>query len=290
MVTRRDFLRAMAATAFSGGVYACAVEPYWLETVRTEIALEGLDPAFDGYVIAQISDLHVGSGVPFAYLRRAIEAANAAKPDLAVVTGDIVDGGSAPGAADDAAEILSALRPRDAVMAVLGNHDTGAFRPTREVDEVAVRRLRGALAAQGVDVLFNEERTLARDGGRLRVAGFGDLWSCQFDASAFRAAPGEATIALSHNPDTALELAERGAGLVLSGHTHGGQVRIPFYGPPYIPIEHRELMYGHHRLGNTQLYVNPGLGYSYGIRFLSRPELTLFRLVPSTPLSARKSV
>ncbi len=289
MLTRRGFLKAMGATAFSGGIYACAVEPYWLETVRMEIALKGLDPAFHGYVIAQISDLHVGSGVPLAFLRRAIEAANAARPDLAVVTGDIVDGGKGPGAAEDAAELLSGLRPRDAVMAVLGNHDTGAFHPSRKVDEDGVRCLRGALAASGVDILLNEERTLARGGARLRVLGFGDLWSGQFDARDFRAPPGEPTLVLSHNPDTAPELAERGAGLVLSGHTHGGQVRIPLLGPPYSPIRHRDLMYGHHRLGKTQVYVNPGLGYSYGIRFLSRPELTLFRLVPRTPLDAHKS-
>jgi predicted MPP superfamily phosphohydrolase len=289
MLTRRGFLKTVGAAAFSGGVYACAVEPYWLDTVRLEIALDGLPPEFEGYVVAQISDLHVGSGVPLAYLRRAVEAANAARPDLVVVTGDIVDGGGPAEAADDAAELLSALRPRDAVMAVLGNHDTGAYRPSREVDEEGVRRLRGALEAAGVDVLFNDERMIERGGGRLRVVGFGDLWSRQFDASRFRAGAGEATIALSHNPDTAPELAERGAGLVLCGHTHGGQVRMPFLGPPYYPIEHRELMYGHHRIGRTQVYVNPGLGYSYGVRFLSRPELTLFRVTINLP-GARKSL
>jgi len=289
MLTRRGFLKAIGLTAFSSSLYASVIEPYWLDTVRTEIALDGLDPAFEGYVVAQISDLHVGSGVPLAYLRRAIDTTNAAKPDLVVVTGDIVDGGAEPRAADDAAELLSALRPRDRVLAVLGNHDTGAFHPDRKVDEAALRRIRAAVKSAGVDLLFNDERTLERDGGRLRVAGFGDLWSNQFDARSFRARPGEATLALSHNPDTAPELAERGAGLVLCGHTHGGQVRIPLYGPPYIPIEHRELMYGHHWLGKTQAYTNRGLGYTYGIRFLARPELTLFRLVPSTPLDARKS-
>ncbi|MCK6460947.1 MAG: metallophosphoesterase [Planctomycetes bacterium] len=278
MLTRRGFLRAIGATAVSGGVYACGIEPSWLETVRMEIALEGLDPAFHGYVVAQISDLHVGSGVPLPYLRRAVDAVNAAGPDLVVVTGDILDGCGATGAAGDAAGILSALRPRDAVMAVLGNHDTGAFHPGLGTDEDAVRRLGGALAEAGVDVLMNEERTLERDGGRLRVAGFGDLWSDGFDARGFLAAPGEATLVLSHNPDTAPELARRGAGLVLCGHTHGGQVRIPFVGSPYYPVRHRELMYGHHRIGGTQVYVNPGLGYSHRIRLLARPELTLFRL------------
>jgi hypothetical protein len=290
MLTRRGFLKAVGATALSGGVYACGIEPHWLETVRLEIALPGLDPAFDGYVVAQISDLHVGSGVPLSFLRRAIDAANAAKPDLVVVTGDILDGCAPNGAAEAAAEVLSALRPRDAVVAVLGNHDTGAFHPDRVVDEEAVRRLRGALSAAGADLLSNEERTLERGDGRLRVAGFGDLWSRQFDARAFQGAPGEATLCLSHNPDTAPELAQRGAGLVLCGHTHGGQVRIPLLGPPYYPVRHRELMYGHHRLGATQVYVNPGLGYSHRLRLLARPEVSLFRLVLGTPADERKSV
>lgn len=278
MLTRRGFLKAVGATALSGGVYACGIEPSWLETVRMEIALPGLDPAFHGYVVAQISDLHVGSGVPLPYLGRAIEAVNAAEPDLVVVTGDILDGCCANGAADEAAEVLSALRPRDRALAVLGNHDTGAFHPGLGTDEGAVRRLSGALAAAGVDVLANEERVLERGGGLLRVAGFGDLWSDAFDARGFRAAPEEATLVLSHNPDTAPELARRGAGLVLCGHTHGGQVRIPLFGPPYYPVRNRDLMYGHHRLGATQVYVNPGLGYSHRIRFLARPELTLFTL------------
>jgi len=283
MVTRREFLRAMAATAVSGGIYACAVEPYWLETVRTKIALEGLDPAFDGYVIAQISDLHVGSGVPLAYLRRALEAANAAKPDLVVVTGDIVDGGCEPRAAEDAAELLSLLRPRDAVMAVLGNHDTGAFHPKRKVDEEAVRRLRGALAASGVDVLLNEERTVARGNGRLRVAGFGDLWSGQFDARAFRAAPGGATVCLSHNPDTAPELAERGAGLVLCGHTHGGQIRVPGLGP-LLPAWRSPSGFppGETAIEGGRVIVNRGLGMSGGplpkARFFSRPEIRVIEI------------
>lgn len=289
MLTRRGFLKAIGAAALSGGVYACGIEPSWLETVRKEIALDGLDPAFDGYVVAQISDLHVGSGVPLSYLKRAVEEANASGPDLVVVTGDIVDGCAPTGAAAEAAELLCALRPRDAVMAVLGNHDTGAFHPNRGVDQQAVRRLRRAVEAAGVDLLMNEERTLRRGPGRLRVAGFGDLWSGQFDARAFRGGCGEATLVLSHNPDTALELAERGAGLVLSGHTHGGQVRIPLLGPPYCPIRHRELMYGHHRLGKTQVYVNPGLGYSHRIRFLARPELTVFRLTVNVS-DARKSL
>jgi predicted MPP superfamily phosphohydrolase len=80
-------------------------------------------------------------------------------------------------AADDAAELLSALRPKEGVLAVLGNHDTGSSHPDRRVDEASVRRLVGALAAAGLDVLENEERTLVRGKGRLRVAGFGDLWS-----------------------------------------------------------------------------------------------------------------
>jgi uncharacterized protein len=223
MLTRRGFLRAIGATALSGGAYACGIEPFWLETVRTEIALEGLDPAFDGYVVAQISDLHVGSGVPLPYLRRAVEAVNAAKPDLVVVTGDILDGCAANGAAEDAAGILSALRPRDAVMAVLGNHDTGAFHPDRPVDEAAVKRLKGALAAVSVDLLFNEERTLERGAGRLRIAGFGDLWSDGFDARAFRAARGEAVRSHARRPgaDPVLRIA------VLPCAAQGADVRPP---------------------------------------------------------------
>jgi hypothetical protein len=137
----------------------------------------------------------------------------------------------------------------------------------------------GALREAGVTVLSNDRFRLARSGGRLDVAGFGDLWSDTFEP---QAVPVETTtIALSHNPDTAPALVGRGVHLVLSGHTHGGQVWIPGIGAPILPVRHREFVAGQYPVGDGQLYVNRGLGWLWRVRMFTRPEVTVLRLRPA---------
>jgi len=276
-LTRRRFLGLIGAGVAAGGIYSVGIEPAWLRTVRVEVPLAGLPSAFDGYTIAQLSDLHVGSAVPAGFLERAVKEANAAGPDLAVVTGDVVDAGGREGVAEQAAGILERLSAHDGVCAVLGNHDTGAFHEGMTPDGAGARRLVGLLEDVGLRVLRNETTSVERGRERLRLVGCGDLWSGHFDPP--RVATGDApTVVLSHNPDTAPELARRGAGLILSGHTHGGQVRFPLLGPPYVPVRHKEFLAGPYRVGDAHLYVNPGLGYTYRVRFGARPEVTVLVL------------
>ena len=106
-------------------MYAFAIEPSWLRTVRVDLPVAGLPPEFDGYRIAQLSDLHVGCGISESFLRQAVAVANGAAPDLAVVTGDIVDGGGPESAAHDAAALLSDLEARDGTAVVLWTSDGG---------------------------------------------------------------------------------------------------------------------------------------------------------------------
>jgi predicted MPP superfamily phosphohydrolase len=142
-----------------------------------------------------------------------------------------------------------------------------------------MERVAGALREAGITVLFNDRFRLARSGARLDVAGFGDLWSDAFEP---QAVPVETTtVALSHNPDTAPALARRGVHLVLSGHTHGGQVWIPGIGAPILPVRHREFVAGHYPVGEGQLYVNRGLGWLRRVRLFTRPEVTVLRLRPA---------
>jgi predicted MPP superfamily phosphohydrolase len=278
-VTRRRFLWMAGAGLVGSTAYAYRVEPVWLRTEALDLLLPRLDPAFDGYRIVQLSDLHVGPAVPESHLRRAVELANSLEPDLIVVTGDLVDRAGKSDAPEIAASILGGARAGDGVLASLGNHDLGVYHPDADADEAAVARIGGAVRQAGVRLLCNAAETIERGGGRLRVAGLGDLWGGHFDpAGVARRRPKDCTIALSHNPDTAPELARRGFDVVLSGHTHGGQIYLPLLGPPYIPLRHKEYLAGHFRLGEMQLYVNSGLGWSHRIRFGSRPEVTLLRL------------
>jgi len=275
-LTRRHFLGLMSSGLAGGAAYAIGFEPVWLRVERLDIGLRRLDPAFGGYTIAQISDLHVGSGVPLGFLREAVAVANAARPDLIVVTGDLVDEAADDRAPEDAAAILVEARARDGVLAILGNHDTGSYYPGKPMDLTAVARLGDALDRAGVALLRNDVRTYCRGKARLDVAGLGDLWSSEFHPAVLT---GEhCTVALSHNPDTAPVLAERDIDLVLSGHTHGGQVCLPVYGPPYLPQRNKDLLAGHYRLDETQLYINSGLGWTHRIRLGARPEVTIVRL------------
>jgi len=277
LLTRRHLLSLFGAGAAGCGVYGWGIEPTWLKTAEVEIALASLPAELDGYTIAQVSDLHVGCGLPRPCYEQAIAVANAAAPDLAVVTGDLVDGGGTGEDAATAALLASSLRAREGAFAVLGNHDTGAYRPTYTVDAPARSRLVAALADVGVTLLHNAACTLPSG---LRLAGFGDLWSREFEPDRVPLRDERPVIALSHHPDTAQELAARGADLILSGHTHGGQICLPLLGPPYVPVRNKQFLSGRFDLEpGAQLYVNPGVGYTtLGIRFGARPEVTILRL------------
>lgn len=262
----------MGGSAICGAAYAVGVEPVWIETTRHELVLPRLPRALDGYTVVQLSDLHTGPSVPRTHLARAVAIANAERPDLIVVTGDLVDDPTDAGAHAEAAAVLSDARARDGVFAVAGNHDTGVYHVGGRADGSRLARLETRLAAAGVDLLDNASRSIRG----LRIAGFGDLWSGGFDARGL--APGPCTIALSHNPDTAPELARRGADLVLCGHTHGGQIDVPLFGPPWMPIQQERFLKGHVALGDRHVYVNRGLGWTHRIRFRARPEVTVLRL------------
>ncbi len=277
----------MGGGVAAGSAYVFGIEPIWLETNELELTLPRLPAAFDGYTVAHLSDLHAGDGVPRWHLERAVAVANSFQPDLLVVTGDVVDDASDEGAPQLAAAILSRANASDGVLAVAGNHDTGSYHEGSAPDGSAVSRLRETLAGAGVQLLENEARTLSRGDAKLRLAGYGDLWSGDFEADAV--APGRCTIALSHNPDTAPVLAKRDTDLILSGHTHGGQIRFPLYGPPWIPLKHKQFLHGHFHIGDAQLYVNRGLGWTHRIRFRARPEVTILTLRAKTGAAAPRA-
>ncbi len=278
-ITRRRFLHGVGGGIVAGAAYAVGVEPSWLDVTERALAVPDLPRAFDGYRIAHLSDLHLGGGVPASLLERAVRAATAFEPDLVVVTGDVVDDGGPDAPLADVTAVLGECHGKDGVLCTLGNHDTTSFREGGQLCEHAVARLRAAIEGGGADLLRNRFVRVRRGRDALRVVGLGDLWSGDFEPATTRVhEPDGVTVALSHNPDTAPELARRGAKIILSGHTHGGQVCVPFYGPPWIPLRHPEYLAGRFDVGAAQLYVNRGLGFSHRVRFRARPETTLLTL------------
>ncbi|HEX7835849.1 MAG TPA: metallophosphoesterase [Kofleriaceae bacterium] len=220
-----------------------------------EVYVERLDPRHDGVRIAQLSDIHVGSLTPVAHVRAAIAAANAAAPDLVVLTGDYVCWRRHE--AELAAAQLGGLNaPR--VLAVLGNHDYYAW-----ADGVVA-----ALERNGYEVLRNRTTVARVRGAPLAVVGVDDPVTRHDDLdAAFAGVPAGATrLVLCHLADRGPELARRGADVVLSGHTHGGQIYVKGITDRLLKrfgLHYRRGMYDiGTRTQRSTLYVTPGVGFS----------------------------
>lgn len=278
----RSLLGGGAAVAFLGG--AGAAQAYRFGVTRHTRALGGLRAPLTA---AFLTDLHYGPYIGVGSVRAWVEATLALRPDLILLGGDQFDRRAHAASADLLAE-LARLRAPLGTYAVWGNHDYGSFgydrhSGVRQPDWAERRgRLEAAFAAAGVTVLRNAGRAVRAD---LWVSGVDDFWNGQPDAAATLAGAGtRATLLVSHNPDLLPELPP-GVGLALSGHTHGGQVRLPLVGAPVVPSRYGQRyamgwVTGAH---GTPGYVSRGLGLSgLPLRNLCEPEIALLRLVPAS--------
>ena len=283
-LTRRSFL-TLGATAMGGiALYSGEIARHELNVEEYTVHLPRLPEPFRGMRIAQIADIHYREYTESSFLRQVVDHVNALKPDLVVLVGDFVTFGPLRWPSREAhkrfarrhmpecASILSGIQC-PLRYATLGNHDM----------MVGGRYIYGDLVNQGLPVLRNSAVPLERDGRRLWLVGLGS--ACARDAAPERAIPAsalrekEAMIVLAHEPDILPEVARYNADLMLSGHTHGGQVRIPFLPPAYLPEYGKRYVEGWFRLGPTQLYVNRGIG-AIGLPFRLNcpPEITLLTL------------
>jgi hypothetical protein len=282
VATRRSFVRWAAygtlGSALAASGYARFLEPWWIDYSHVRIPIAHLPPAFEGLRIAHLSDLH-HNPVSLGEIEEWIDKANHLAPDLVALTGDYITGGTL---AHEVANRLKQLRAPLGVVACLGNHDYGAAYPTRVPDHLAAgRETRKILERAGIEVLVNEYTTRRRDNQTLYLAGGGDLWTDDYDINFMKNPPGRPLIVLAHNPDMLYSLHYPNFDLMLSGHTHGGQIKFPFLGPPRLSIRHRHLAEGHFTLNDRQIYVSRGLGYLTSLRFRARPELGIIELKSS---------
>jgi hypothetical protein len=264
-----------ALASYAGGLAVSLWSVYGarrrIRTTTVRVALSRLPPAFAGYRIAQLTDLHVGSFSPRSEALGWAARANALEPDLTVVTGDLVTAGTS--FYEDAADVIGALRARDGVYVVLGNHD-----------QWDAARFVAVLESRGVRVLQNAWRSIARNGSDLIVAGLGDRYTRRDDLDATLAGrpDGAPTILLAHYPESFEAAVRRGVDLVLSGHTHGGQIGLPFIGDRaniarLVGQRGRGLV----RNGASQLYVSAGLGTTGPpMRLGVLPEIAVLELEP----------
>ena len=268
----------LVATALAAvAVDAFVIEPRWVQVTHHELPLPGLPAAWAGARIVHLTDLHYGNPHSQSLFAWMVRTVNGLEPDLVVVTGDYVVERSAEIQA--CAFHLGQLSSRHGVVGVLGDHDyTGRAKgtPRRQLDGVVE-----ALEAGGVHLLRDVGVELA---GGLRVAGTdpltGRLQAGSLEQTLERMP--EPHLLLSHSPEIIVAASRRDLPMVLCGHTHGGQVVIPFYGPPltYIKLPRRYAS-GWSSMGSTRMYTCRGLSTHKSVRFCCRPEIAVFRLVAS---------
>lgn len=247
-----------------------------IEVARVDLPVRKLRDAHRKTVACQISDFHVDRDEDLARLFLAVEAVNREHPDFVFLTGDYFSGPDTMLRYVDAFRgALRQLKPKAGLFAILGNHDHWS----------SSERVTEALQAAGAEVLVNESRRVGVNGSELVVVGIDDLWARRAEpVRAFsQVRPGDTTIVLAHNPDTALYAKHLQPGVMLSGHTHGGVVRIPYYGSPFKSILKigKRFYSGLNRFEDFYIYTNRGLGtFWLRIRINCRPEVSRFNLIP----------
>jgi predicted MPP superfamily phosphohydrolase len=248
------------------------------KVVSIEIPLSRLPQSWDGFRIAQLSDLHYDDYFSIVPIRKAVDLVNGLQPDLVVVTGDFVTSPPserrslqirAAKAIEPCAQLVAEMRARFGILASLGNHDVatdGAY-------------ITNVLQSHGISVLRNRSVSFERNGERLWVAGLDDVLEGKYDMKlALKGIPqAEPVVLLVHEPDYAVYV--KNVDLQLSGHSHGGQIRFPLVGAPVLPVMGREYPRGLRRLGPLTLYTNVGIGTIWiPMRLNCPPEVTLITL------------
>jgi predicted MPP superfamily phosphohydrolase len=275
-LTRRKLL-SFIPVAGCAPAYAFGVEPNWLELTFHRVKLP-CKRVTSGVRILQLSDFHASSVVPFSLIENAVAMGLETKPDVICLTGDFVTDAS-PFDEADYARILRRLSSAAPVFATLGNHDGGAWG-----DKVGglkdTSRVRALLHASEIPLLHNRSEVLRVRDQSIRFAGVPDLWSERIAGDrAFADVPvDDPAILLAHNPDTKDVLANRPWDLMLSGHTHGGQVVLPIVGERFVPVRDKRFIAGLKQWNGRQVYVTRGVGNIDGVRVNCRPEVTVLDL------------
>lgn len=253
------------------------LEPNHPHIVRQDFWLPRWPERMNGFTIVLLSDFHYDPHFSIHPLHAAIPLVNGLRPDRIVLTGDFVsvplveDDAKGAFAAEPCARVLRQMTAAHGLWAVMGNHDA-------ETDPEHVAR---ALQAENIHVLANQSVAIERDGTRVWLAGINDVLSGTADlANTLHGVPtGEAVILLAHEPDFADEASRFPIDLQLSGHSHGGQVRIPLLPPLYLPAMAKKYILGTYQVGRLTLYTNAGLGtVGVPVRLNCPPEITLLTL------------
>jgi uncharacterized protein len=257
------------------GLYTWQIEPFWLEFVKVKMPIKNLPHDLIGKTLIQISDIHIGNRFDHQFVINSFIKAREFNPDFVVYTGDYVSTYKNKVQYDKLEETLNNIvKGKIATIGILGNHDYGKNWAQNEV----ANKISEMLTSKGIQVLRNESIEV----NGLNFIGFDDFWGINFKPE--KAMNGfdksKANIVLCHNPDVCdLDVWGDYESWILSGHTHGGQVKPPFLSPPMLPVKNRLYSAGQYALSNNRtLYINRALGHLWQVRFNVRPEITIFEL------------
>jgi hypothetical protein len=251
LVTRRAALNALVAggagTLIGGGAYGLAYSRHQIQVVRSAISVVGLPPGLDGLRVGLITDLHHSEMVPVSDVMRAASLLMAERPDLIVLGGDYVTWSDRAYVAP-CAEALASLQAPSGVFATLGNHD----------DE---RDMAPALIAKGFEVLRDARTKVVVRGETLSLVGVRFRTQRARDIARITKGAEGTVILLAHNPRRLEEAAALDIPIVLSGHTHGGQVVLPLVGA--VAARRFPVVAGLGHRGKTSIFVSRGVGTVY---------------------------
>lgn len=280
-ISRRKFLGISAGSvAALLAADSLVWEPYHPHAVHLELSFPHWPAALDGFRIAQLSDFHYDPYFGTAPIEAAVRLANEQSPDLFALTGDFVtlpmfetpkNRVRTAEQSEPCAQLLKTLRSRYGSFAVLGNHDEFSF------PDIVTKNLQ----AHGIQVLRNQAISIEHNGARFFLAGLNDILGgdADLDVALRGIASNEPVVLLAHEPDFADNAARYPIGLQLSGHSHGGQVRIPYLWPLFLPPLSEKYPKGLYSVGELMLYTNVGVGTIHiPARWNCPPEVTVITL------------
>lgn len=274
-VTRRQFVRNSLVAGGAAGLWMRFVEPWWVREAYHTIPL-----GLGGLKLLHLSDLHADP-MPLDFLGQQIDRALAWKPDFICVTGDFITTIYEQWEAYTA--LLARLSAAAPTFSVFGNHDGGRW--ARLSGYLTTLNVRTMLERANHVILHNTQQEIEVRGRRLRLVGLGDEWAGQMEPVAAFGGPPRGrkkgdlpTLLLSHNPDTKDDLAEFPWDLMLSGHTHGGQLSLPLIGEPFLPVRDKRYVRGLYPWNDRWLHITAGLGSLHKARFNCRAEISYLTL------------
>ncbi len=272
-MNRRRFLKYAIGgglTALAGS-YAVFIERNLVQVNRYKIPIADLPASFHGFTLAHLTDLHFGFLVSESFLEKIVQRTNKLRTDAIVCTGDYVHRRNTTVEIDKVWPILSKLKAKYGVYSVLGNHDHWA-----DSDRSIYW-----LNKTGQNIR-HAGKAIVRGRERIFIGGAGDYWQddLKIDQAFYHSDESDCRILLAHNPDSIDSNFSVTLSLVLSGHTHGGQVVLPFVGPPILPVRNKLYSSGLIPTSKAPVFISRGIGWAiYPVRFNCFPEIAVLELV-----------